>query len=106
MLSSVHFTASSVEYKSSNRNPNPPNSLEHQGHRPTSQTSHPGQTNLPLLLIRPDHPFPLYALLGVPVICISMTLVLTVNCKERGFNNISELLPRPLNAKKLYLVAI
>uniref|UniRef100_A0ACB8FBE4 SLIT and NTRK-like protein 3 n=1 Tax=Sphaerodactylus townsendi TaxID=933632 RepID=A0ACB8FBE4_9SAUR len=30
-------------------------------------------------------------------------LGLTVNCKERGFHNISELLPRPVNAKKLYL---
>uniref|UniRef100_A0A8C6SNJ2 SLIT and NTRK-like family, member 3a n=1 Tax=Neogobius melanostomus TaxID=47308 RepID=A0A8C6SNJ2_9GOBI len=47
----------------------------------------------------------------IPIICPAgctcnlhiNDLGLTVNCKEKGFHNISELLPRPLNAKKLYL---
>uniref|UniRef100_A0AAZ3S4N8 LRRCT domain-containing protein n=1 Tax=Oncorhynchus tshawytscha TaxID=74940 RepID=A0AAZ3S4N8_ONCTS len=47
----------------------------------------------------------------IPIVCPSgcicnlhiNDLGLTVNCKEKGFHNISELLPRPLNAKKLYL---
>ncbi|MBN3282082.1 SLIK3 protein, partial [Polyodon spathula] len=47
----------------------------------------------------------------IPIICPTgctcnlhiSDLGLTVNCKEKEFRNISELLPRPLNAKKLYL---
>uniref|UniRef100_A0A8C5HWR9 SLIT and NTRK-like family, member 3a n=1 Tax=Gouania willdenowi TaxID=441366 RepID=A0A8C5HWR9_GOUWI len=60
-------------------------------------------TSHPLLVIQTRPPIPIIC----PARCICNLhindLGLTVNCKEKSFHNISELLPRPLNAKKLYL---
>ncbi|KAJ7995346.1 hypothetical protein DPEC_G00243610 [Dallia pectoralis] len=99
MLSSFHNTASSVEYK--DRHDKPPKRRGPSKIPPTPKTRDQNLPPIPGCQTRPP----------IPIICPSRCtcnlhindLGLTVNCKDKGFHNISELLPRPLNAKKLYL---
>ncbi|XP_042534754.1 SLIT and NTRK-like protein 3 [Dipodomys spectabilis] len=103
MLSSVHFTASSVEYKSSNKQPKPTKQPRTPRPPSTSQALYPGPNQPPIAPYQTRPPIPIICPTGCTCNLHINDLGLTVNCKERGFNNISELLPRPLNAKKLYL---
>lgn len=103
MLSSVHFTASSVEYKSSNKQPKPTKQPRTPRPPSTSQAFYPGPNQPPIAPYQTRPPIPIICPTGCTCNLHINDLGLTVNCKERGFNNISELLPRPLNAKKLYL---
>ncbi|XP_038608688.1 SLIT and NTRK-like protein 3 [Tachyglossus aculeatus] len=103
MLSSVHFTASSVEYKSSNRQPKPTKQPRTPKPPPTSRGPYPGPNQPPVAAYQTRPPIPIICPTGCICSLHINDLGLTVNCKERGFSNISELLPRPLNAKKLYL---
>ncbi|KAM4889076.1 SLIT and NTRK-like protein 3 [Thomomys bottae] len=104
MLSSVHFTASSVEYKSSsNKQPKPTKQPRTPRPPSTSQAFYPGPNQPPIAPYQTRPPIPIICPAGCTCNLHINDLGLTVNCKERGFNNISELLPRPLNAKKLYL---
>ncbi|XP_066097506.1 SLIT and NTRK-like protein 3 isoform X3 [Saccopteryx bilineata] len=103
MLSSVHFTASSVEYKSSNKHPKPTKQPRTPRPPSTSQALYPGPNQPPIAPYQTRPPIPIICPTGCTCNLHINDLGLTVNCKERGFNNISELLPRPLNAKKLYL---
>ncbi|XP_035276643.1 SLIT and NTRK-like protein 3 isoform X3 [Anguilla anguilla] len=101
MLSSNHNTASSVENKERHlkptRRPRPPKAS------PTPRSAYPGPNQPPIAGYQTRPPIPIIC----PTECACSLhindLGLTVNCKEKGFRNISELLPRPLNAKKLYL---
>ncbi|XP_068939626.1 SLIT and NTRK-like protein 3 [Petaurus breviceps papuanus] len=103
MLSSVHFTASSVEYKASNKQPKPTKQPRTPKPPPTSRGLYPGPNQPPIAAYQTRPPIPIICPTGCICSLHINDLGLTVNCKERGFNNISELLPRPLNAKKLYL---
>ncbi|XP_007523708.1 SLIT and NTRK-like protein 3 [Erinaceus europaeus] len=103
MLSSVHFTASSVEYKSSNKQPKPTKQPRTPRPPSTSQALYPGPNQPPIAPYQTRPPIPIICPTGCTCNLHINDLGLTVNCKERGFSNISELLPRPLNAKKLYL---
>ncbi|XP_069474586.1 SLIT and NTRK-like protein 3 isoform X3 [Ambystoma mexicanum] len=103
MLSSFHFTASSVEYKTSNRQPKPTKQPRLPKPPPTSRGLYPGPNQPPVAAYQTRPPIPIICPTGCLCNLHINDLGLTVNCKERGFHNISELLPRPLNAKKLYL---
>ncbi|XP_078521898.1 SLIT and NTRK-like protein 3 [Lissotriton helveticus] len=103
MLSSFHFTASSVEYKTSNRQPKPTKQPRPPRPPPTSRGLYPGPNQPPVAAYQTRPPIPIICPTGCSCNLHINDLGLTVNCKERGFHNISELLPRPLNAKKLYL---
>lgn len=48
-------------------------------------------------------PIPIICPLGCTCNLHITDLGLTVNCKENGFLNVSQLTPRPLNGRKLYL---
>ncbi|XP_029471854.1 SLIT and NTRK-like protein 3 [Rhinatrema bivittatum] len=102
MLSSFHFTASSVEYKPS-RQPKPTRQPRVPKPPPTSRGLYPGPNQPPIAAYQTRPPIPIICPTGCSCSLHINDLGLTVNCKERGFYNISELLPRPLNAKKLYL---
>ncbi|XP_067157678.1 SLIT and NTRK-like protein 3 [Apteryx mantelli] len=103
MLSSFHFTASSVEYKTSNKQPKPTKQPRAPRPPPTSRGLYPGPNQPPIAAYQTRPPIPIICPTGCSCSLHINDLGLTVNCKERGFHNISELLPRPLNAKKLYL---
>ncbi|KAF1569044.1 SLIT and NTRK-like protein 3, partial [Eudyptes schlegeli] len=103
MLSSFHFTASSVEYKTSNKQPKPTKQPRAPRPPPTSRGLYPGPNQPPVAAYQTRPPIPIICPTGCSCSLHINDLGLTVNCKERGFHNISELLPRPLNAKKLYL---
>lgn len=101
MLSSFHNTASSVEYKE--RATKPTKRPRPTKNPPTPRSIYPGANQPPIAGYQTRPPIPIIC----PAACTCNLhindLGLTVNCKEKGFHNISELLPRPLNAKKLYL---
>ncbi|XP_010141677.1 PREDICTED: SLIT and NTRK-like protein 3, partial [Buceros rhinoceros silvestris] len=103
MLSSFHFTASSVEYKTSNKQPKPTKQPRAPRPPPTPRGLYPGPNQPPVAAYQTRPPIPIICPTGCSCSLHINDLGLTVNCKERGFHNISELLPRPLNAKKLYL---
>ncbi|XP_043378531.1 SLIT and NTRK-like protein 3 [Chelonia mydas] len=103
MLSSFHFTASSVEYKTSNKQPKPTKQPRVPKPPPTPRGLYPGPNQPPIAAYQTRPPIPIICPTGCSCSLHINDLGLTVNCKERGFHNISELLPRPLNAKKLYL---
>uniref|UniRef100_A0A667Z3M2 SLIT and NTRK like family member 3 n=1 Tax=Myripristis murdjan TaxID=586833 RepID=A0A667Z3M2_9TELE len=99
MLSSFHNTASSVEYKhlKPTKRPRPTKNP------PTPRSIYPGINQPPIAGYQTRPPIPIICPAGCICNLHINDLGLTVNCKEKGFHNISELLPRPLNAKKLYL---
>uniref|UniRef100_A0A8C2HTP3 SLIT and NTRK-like family, member 3b n=1 Tax=Cyprinus carpio TaxID=7962 RepID=A0A8C2HTP3_CYPCA len=68
---------------------------------PTPRSVFPNQPPVAGYQTRP--PIPIICPIGCTCNLHINDLGLTVNCKENGFRNISELMPRPLNAKKLYL---
>lgn len=101
MLSSFHNTASSVEYREKHvkptKRPRPTKTP------PTPRSVYPGANQPPVPGYQTRPPIPIICPTGCLCNLHINDLGLTVNCKEKGFHNISELLPRPLNAKKLYL---
>uniref|UniRef100_A0A3B3QQB6 SLIT and NTRK like family member 3 n=2 Tax=Paramormyrops kingsleyae TaxID=1676925 RepID=A0A3B3QQB6_9TELE len=101
MLSSFHNTASSVEYKEKHKTP----TKRPRVHKapPTPRSIYPGPNQPPIAAYQTRPPIPIICPTGCTCNLHINDLGLTVNCKEKGFYNISELLPRPLNAKKLYL---
>uniref|UniRef100_H2ZVN4 SLIT and NTRK like family member 3 n=1 Tax=Latimeria chalumnae TaxID=7897 RepID=H2ZVN4_LATCH len=103
MLSSFHHTASSVEYKTSNKLPKPTKQPRLPKRPPTSRSPYPGLNQPPIAAYQTRPPIPVICPTGCSCSLHINDLGLTVNCKEKGFHNISELLPRPLNGKKLYL---
>uniref|UniRef100_A0A8C7XGC7 SLIT and NTRK-like family, member 3a n=1 Tax=Oryzias sinensis TaxID=183150 RepID=A0A8C7XGC7_9TELE len=70
---------------------------------PTPRSIYPGINQPPIAGYQTRPPIPIICPAGCICNLHINDLGLTVNCKEKGFHNISELLPRPLNAKKLYL---
>ncbi|XP_040205232.1 SLIT and NTRK-like protein 3 [Rana temporaria] len=103
MLSSFHVTASSVEYKTSNKQPTTTRQPRPPKPPPTPRGLYPGPNQPPIAGYQTRPPIPIICPTGCSCSLHINDLGLTVNCKEKGFHNISELLPRPLNAKKLYL---
>lgn len=103
MLSSFHVTASSVEYKTSNKQPTTTKQPRPPKPPPTPRGLYPGPNQPPIAGYQTRPPIPIICPTGCSCSLHINDLGLTVNCKEKGFHNISELLPRPLNAKKLYL---
>ncbi|XP_053314507.1 SLIT and NTRK-like protein 3 [Spea bombifrons] len=103
MLSSFHVTASSVEYKTANKQPTTTRQPRVPKPPPTPRGLYPGPNQPPIAGYQTRPPIPIICPTGCSCSLHINDLGLTVNCKERGFHNISELLPRPLNAKKLYL---
>ncbi|XP_043925920.1 SLIT and NTRK-like protein 3 isoform X2 [Protopterus annectens] len=103
MLSSFHFTASSVEYKTSNKPVKPTKQPRVPRPSATSRSPYIGQNQPPIAAYQTRPPIPIICPSGCSCSLHISDLGLTVNCKDRGFVNVSELLPRPLNAKKLYL---
>ncbi|XP_077204621.1 SLIT and NTRK-like protein 3 isoform X1 [Paroedura picta] len=103
MLSSFHFTASSVEYKTSVKQPRPTKQPRAHKPPPTPRGLYPAPNQPPIAAYQTRPPIPIICPTGCSCSLHINDLGLTVNCKERGFHNISELLPRPVNAKKLYL---
>uniref|UniRef100_A0A3Q3EH90 SLIT and NTRK-like family, member 3a n=2 Tax=Labrus bergylta TaxID=56723 RepID=A0A3Q3EH90_9LABR len=101
MLSSFHNTASSVEYKE--RVVKPTKRPRPTKNSPTPRSVYPGINQPPIAGYQTRPPIPIICPAGCTCNLHINDLGLTVNCKEKGFHNISELLPRPLNAKKLYL---
>lgn len=101
MLSSFHNTASSVEYKE--RVVKPTKRPRPTKNPPTPHSIYPGINQPPVAGYQTRPPIPIICPAGCICNLHINDLGLTVNCKEKGFHNISELLPRPLNAKKLYL---
>ncbi|XP_062848933.1 SLIT and NTRK-like protein 3 [Trichomycterus rosablanca] len=106
-------TKPSSMFSTNKNNQNTVPSVEHKERHPKpTRRPRPSKTP-PTRSVLPNHP----PIAGyetrppIPIICpISCTcklhindLGLTVNCKENGLRNVSELTPRPLNAKKLYL---
>ncbi|XP_040287001.1 SLIT and NTRK-like protein 3 [Bufo bufo] len=103
MLSSFHVTASSVEYKTSNKQPTTTKQPRAPKPPPTPRGLYPGPNQPPIAGYQTRPPIPIICPTGCSCSLHINDLGLTVNCKEKGIHNISELLPRPLNAKKLYL---
>ncbi|KAG9272874.1 SLIT and NTRK-like protein 3 [Astyanax mexicanus] len=101
MLSSFHNTASSVEYRE--RHPKPTKRPRPTKTPPTARSIYPGPNQPPVPAYQTRPPIPIICPTGCTCNLHINDLGLTVNCKEKSFHNISELLPRPLNAKKLYL---
>lgn len=99
MLSSVHNTAAL------NPNPNPKTTKRPRPTKnpPTPRSIFPGVNQPPVAGYQTRPPIPIICPVGCTCNLHINDLGLTVNCKEKGFHNISDLLPRPDNAKKLYL---
>uniref|UniRef100_A0A8C6SW26 SLIT and NTRK-like family, member 3a n=1 Tax=Neogobius melanostomus TaxID=47308 RepID=A0A8C6SW26_9GOBI len=84
-----------IPFNNENTWPTKPSSMLSSFHNTASSVEYPGYQTRP--------PIPIICPAGCTCNLHINDLGLTVNCKEKGFHNISELLPRPLNAKKLYL---
>ncbi|XP_066538233.1 SLIT and NTRK-like protein 3 [Hoplias malabaricus] len=99
MFSSNQNTVSSVEQRE--RPPKPTKRPRPSKTPPTPRSAFPNQPPIAGYQTRP--PIPIICPIGCTCNLHINDLGLTVNCKENGFRNVSELMPRPLNAKKLYL---
>ncbi|KAK7909770.1 hypothetical protein WMY93_014454 [Mugilogobius chulae] len=92
MLSSFHNTASSVEYRDRTAKPTrrPPKATKNP---PTPRSIYPGLNQPPIAGYQTRPPIPIICPSGCICNLHINDLGLTVNCKEKGFHNISELLP-------------
>lgn len=97
MFSANQNTVSSVEQK----HPKPTRRPRPSKTPPTPRSIYPNHPPIAGYETRP--PIPIICPIGCTCNLHINDLGLTVNCKENGFHNVSELTPRPLNAKKLYL---
>ncbi|KAM6912348.1 SLIT and NTRK-like protein 3 isoform 1-T2 [Xenentodon cancila] len=100
--SSTSSSSSSAERKDRERHPRPTKRPRPSRTSPTSRSLMPNQ-NPPVAGYQTRPPIPIICPLGCTCNLHITDLDLTVNCKEIGFVNVSQLTPRPLNGRKLYL---
>ncbi|XP_061553095.1 SLIT and NTRK-like protein 3 [Phycodurus eques] len=98
--SSTSSSSSSAERRDRDRPPRPTKKPRPSRTSPTSRS--PNQ-NPPVAGYQTRPPIPIICPLGCTCNLHITDLGLTVNCKENGFLNVSQLTPRPLNGRKLYL---
>ncbi|XP_030631290.1 SLIT and NTRK-like family, member 3b [Chanos chanos] len=99
MVSPNQNAASSVEHRE--RPPKPTKKVRPSKTPPTPRSVFPNQPPIAGYQTRP--PIPIICPTGCMCKLHINDLGLTVHCKENRFRNISELIPRPLNAKRLFL---
>ncbi|XP_021466698.2 SLIT and NTRK-like protein 3 [Oncorhynchus mykiss] len=95
-------TSSSAERRGRERSPRPTKRPRPSRTPPTQRSLLPNQPP-PIAGYQTRPPIPIICPLGCTCNLHISDLGLTVNCKESGFNNVSQLMPRPLNGRKLYL---
>ncbi|XP_064880684.1 SLIT and NTRK-like protein 3 [Oncorhynchus nerka] len=95
-------TSSSAERRGRERSPRPTKRPRPSRMPPTQRSLLPNQPP-PIAGYQTRPPIPIICPLGCTCNLHISDLGLTVNCKESGFNNVSQLMPRPLNGRKLYL---
>uniref|UniRef100_A0A3Q3AM33 SLIT and NTRK-like family, member 3b n=1 Tax=Kryptolebias marmoratus TaxID=37003 RepID=A0A3Q3AM33_KRYMA len=100
--SSTSSSSSSTERKDRERHPRPTKRPRPSRTSPTSRSMVPNQ-NPPVAGYQTRPPIPIICPIGCTCNLHITDLGLTVNCKESGFQNVSQLTPRPLNGRKLYL---
>nr|XP_020469655.1 SLIT and NTRK-like protein 3 [Monopterus albus]XP_020469656.1 SLIT and NTRK-like protein 3 [Monopterus albus]XP_020469657.1 SLIT and NTRK-like protein 3 [Monopterus albus]XP_020469658.1 SLIT and NTRK-like protein 3 [Monopterus albus] len=100
--SSTSSSSSSAERKDKERHPRPTKRPRPSKTSPTPRSLMPNQ-NPPVAGYQTRPPIPIICPLGCTCNLHITDLGLTVNCKENGFLNVSQLTPRPLNGRKLYL---
>ncbi|XP_028294316.1 SLIT and NTRK-like protein 3 [Gouania willdenowi] len=100
--SSPSSSSSSTERKDKERHPRPTKRPRPSRTPPTPRSLMPNQ-NPPVAGYQTRPPIPIICPLGCTCNLHITDLGLTVNCKESGFYNVSQLTPRPLNGRKLYL---
>ncbi|XP_076013782.1 SLIT and NTRK-like protein 3 [Genypterus blacodes] len=100
--SSTSSSSSSAERKDRERPSRPTKRPRPSRTSPTSRSLLPNQ-NPPVAGYQTRPPIPIICPLGCTCNLHITDLDLTVNCKESGFYNVSQLTPRPLNGRKLYL---
>ncbi|XP_053290778.1 SLIT and NTRK-like protein 3 [Pleuronectes platessa] len=100
--SSTSSSSSSAERKDRERHLRPTKRPRPSRTSPTPRSLMPNQ-NPPVAGYQTRPPIPIICPLGCTCNLHISDLGLTVNCKENGFLNVSQLTPRPLNGRKLYL---
>ncbi|KAI3367571.1 hypothetical protein L3Q82_026418 [Scortum barcoo] len=100
--SSTSSSSSSAERKDRERHLKPTKRPRPSRISPTPRSLMPNQ-NPPVAGYQTRPPIPIICPLGCTCNLHITDLGLTVNCKENGFLNVSQLTPRPLNGRKLYL---
>ncbi|CAG5866628.1 unnamed protein product [Menidia menidia] len=100
--SSTSSSSSSAERKDRERHLRPTKKPRPSRTSPTSRSLMPNQ-NPPVAGYQTRPPIPIICPIGCTCNLHISDLGLTVNCKESGFVNVSQLTPRPLNGRKLYL---
>uniref|UniRef100_A0A8C3A428 SLIT and NTRK like family member 3 n=1 Tax=Cyclopterus lumpus TaxID=8103 RepID=A0A8C3A428_CYCLU len=95
-------SSSSAERKDGGRQPRPTKRPRLSRVSPTPRGMMPNQ-NPPVAGYQTRPPIPIICPVGCTCNLHITDLGLTVNCKENGFLNASQLTPRPLNGRKLYL---
>ncbi|XP_014005868.2 SLIT and NTRK-like protein 3 [Salmo salar] len=95
-------TSSSAERRGRERSPRPTKRPRPSRTPPTQRSLLPNQPP-PIAGYQTRPPIPIICPLGCTCNLHISDLGLTVNCKESGFHNVSQLTPRPLNGRKLYL---
>ncbi|KAK2826452.1 hypothetical protein Q5P01_020666 [Channa striata] len=100
--SSTSSSSSSAERKDKERHPRPTKRPRLSRTSPTPRSLMPNQ-NPPVAGYQTRPPIPIICPLGCTCNLHITDLGLTVNCKENSFLNVSQLTPRPLNGRKLYL---
>uniref|UniRef100_A0A672JF60 SLIT and NTRK-like family, member 3b n=1 Tax=Salarias fasciatus TaxID=181472 RepID=A0A672JF60_SALFA len=99
--SSTSSSSSSAERKERERHPRPTKRPRPSRISPTPRSLMPN--NPPVAGYQTRPPIPIICPLGCTCNLHITDLGLTVNCKENAFLNVSQLTPRPLNGRKLYL---
>lgn len=99
-ISATSSSSSSAERRDRERHPRPTKRPRPSRISPTSRSSN---QNPPVAGYQTRPPIPIICPIGCTCNLHITDLGLTVNCKESGFLNVSQLMPRPLNGRKLYL---
>uniref|UniRef100_A0A6Q2ZL45 LRRCT domain-containing protein n=1 Tax=Esox lucius TaxID=8010 RepID=A0A6Q2ZL45_ESOLU len=100
--SSSSTSSSSAERRERERSPRPTKRPRPSRTPPTQRSLLPNQPP-PVAGYQTRPPIPIICPLGCTCNLHISDLGLTVNCKESNFRNVSQLTPRPLNGRKLYL---
>ncbi|TNN36806.1 SLIT and NTRK-like protein 3 [Liparis tanakae] len=96
-------SSSSAERKDRERQARPTKRPRPTRVSPTPRGSMPNQNGQIVAGYQTRPPIPIICPVGCTCSLHITDLGLTVNCKENGFQNASQLVPRPLNGRKLYL---
>lgn len=101
----THTSSTSSSSSSAERNDKERHARPTKRPRPSkiSPTPRSPNQNPPIAGYQTRPPIPIICPLGCTCNLHITDLGLTVNCKEFGFHNVSQLTPRPLNGRKLYL---